>query len=186
MGELCSPICVILKGSTMAKIIWINGAFGAGKTSVAEELQRRLKAHIYDPEEAGFLIRRCLPISMHAEDFQSHPEWRTINNLLLRRIASDFDGVLLVPMTVRDPQYYRELTAGVPVALHAVLCMQHETLMARIYSRGEDDRSFAAKMADECLHAFDDIFPCALPEAVRLAVDGLTVCETADAIEQLL
>ena len=28
----------------MVKIVWLNGAFGAGKTSVAQELQRRLNA----------------------------------------------------------------------------------------------------------------------------------------------
>ena len=37
-------------------IIGINGAFGAGKTQAAYELQRRRKgAYVYDPENLGFL-----------------------------------------------------------------------------------------------------------------------------------
>jgi hypothetical protein len=42
-------------------IIWINGAFGAGKTTLAEELQRRLpEAMPFDPEYVGYtLIKWC-------------------------------------------------------------------------------------------------------------------------------
>ena len=35
-------------------IIWINGAFGSGKTNVAYELNRRIESsYVYDPEEIG-------------------------------------------------------------------------------------------------------------------------------------
>ncbi|MGH2233506.1 adenylyl-sulfate kinase, partial [Enterococcus faecalis] len=35
-------------------IIWLNGAFGAGKTTIADELQQKLlNAIIYDPEIIG-------------------------------------------------------------------------------------------------------------------------------------
>ena len=41
-------------------IIWINGAFGAGKTTLAEELSRRLsEAVLFDPEYVGYLSRPC-------------------------------------------------------------------------------------------------------------------------------
>lgn len=43
-------------------IIWINGTFGCGKTSVSNELHRRLEnSYVYDPEEIGFFIRDNLP-----------------------------------------------------------------------------------------------------------------------------
>lgn len=43
-------------------IIWLNGAFGAGKTQTAYELRRRLPgSYVYDPENAGFFIRDNLP-----------------------------------------------------------------------------------------------------------------------------
>ena len=45
-------------------IIGINGAFGAGKTQAAYELQRRHKdAYVYDPENLGFFIRSNIPPS---------------------------------------------------------------------------------------------------------------------------
>ncbi len=40
-------------------IIWINGAFGAGKTALAEELHRRLPdAVLYNPEDVGLDVLR--------------------------------------------------------------------------------------------------------------------------------
>ena len=40
-------------------ILWLNGAFGAGKSQMAFELARRLpRAFVYDPERAGCFMRR--------------------------------------------------------------------------------------------------------------------------------
>ncbi|HCJ9739900.1 TPA: tunicamycin resistance protein, partial [Escherichia coli] len=39
-------------------IIWINGPFGAGKTTLAKRLRdRRSKSLIFDPEEIGFVVK---------------------------------------------------------------------------------------------------------------------------------
>ncbi|TDO93201.1 hypothetical protein [Enemella evansiae] len=57
-------------------LIWINGAFGAGKTHTAFELHRRLPdAHVADPELIGFALRRALPPECQP-DFQDLPQWR--------------------------------------------------------------------------------------------------------------
>jgi len=38
-------------------IIWINGGFGEGKTTLAQELDRRLTdAVVYDPEDVGLML----------------------------------------------------------------------------------------------------------------------------------
>lgn len=45
-------------------IIWINGAFGAGKTQTAYELNRRIEnSFVYDPENIGFFINKSMPPS---------------------------------------------------------------------------------------------------------------------------
>jgi hypothetical protein len=47
-------------------IIWINGAFGAGKTALAEELRRRLPdAVLYNPEDVG------LPMSLIRDGYRA-------------------------------------------------------------------------------------------------------------------
>ena len=65
-------------------ILWLNGAFGAGKTTVAHELARRLPgAFIYDPEEVGYFLRKNLPAAMDRPDFQDIPLWRELNYPIL-------------------------------------------------------------------------------------------------------
>ena len=40
-------------------IIWINGTFGAGKTTAAYELQKRVKnSFVFDPERFGYVLMR--------------------------------------------------------------------------------------------------------------------------------
>ena len=58
-------------------LVWINGAFGAGKTQTAFELHRRLPdSHVADPELIGYGIHRMLPPAAR-NDFQDRPQWRT-------------------------------------------------------------------------------------------------------------
>lgn len=76
--------------------IWINGAFGAGKTQTAFELRRRLvDAHVADPELLGFALQRTLPPAART-DFQDLalaaprlPPWR----YQLRRLKVGIDHV---------------------------------------------------------------------------------------------
>lgn len=58
-------------------IIWVNGAFGSGKTQAAYELHRRIpNSYVYDPENAGYFIRDNLPADVKRGDFQHYPMWR--------------------------------------------------------------------------------------------------------------
>lgn len=43
-------------------ILWINGAFGSGKTTIAYELNRRIQdSYVYDPENVGYFLRKNAP-----------------------------------------------------------------------------------------------------------------------------
>jgi adenylate kinase family enzyme len=43
-------------------IIWLNGTFGAGKTTTARELVATTPgARLFDPELVGYLLRAILP-----------------------------------------------------------------------------------------------------------------------------
>ena len=57
----------------MPVIIWINGGFAAGKTTLAEELHRRLPdAVVYDPEDVGLMLWKWMRPN---GDFQHLPSW---------------------------------------------------------------------------------------------------------------
>ena len=122
-------------------IIWINGAFGAGKTQTAYELRRRIKhAYVYDPENAGYFIRENVPPAIREGDFQDYPMWRTFNREMLDYIASRFSGVILVPMTVTDRAYWDEMAGALAEkhgVRHFILCARRETLLRRLASRLE-------------------------------------------------
>ena len=60
----------------MPVIIWLNGAFRAGKTTLAEELHRRLPdAVVYNPEDVGLMLWKWMPPN---DDFQDLPSWREL------------------------------------------------------------------------------------------------------------
>lgn len=160
-------------------IIWLNGAFGAGKTQTAYELRRRMAdAYVYDPENAGFFIRENLPPSLPAGDFQDYPMWREFNLEMLSYIARRYDGCVIVPMTVTSRAYYDELVGALSREFdvrHIILYAERETLRKRLASRLEGPGSWAARQIDRCVRAFDtDI------TEIRLATDGLTIGQAAE------
>ncbi len=72
-------------------IVWINGAFGAGKTSVARHLlARRPGIRLFDPEQIGFMLRRMLP-DVRPDDFQDLPIWRELTVKLIAEAAAARD-----------------------------------------------------------------------------------------------
>jgi hypothetical protein len=80
-------------------LVWINGAFGSGKTQTTFELLRRAPdAHVADPELIGFGIHRMLPPSARS-DFQDRPQWRSAVVATLADAVRAHDGPVLVPMT---------------------------------------------------------------------------------------
>lgn len=140
-------------------IIWLNGAFGAGKTQTAFELQRRLPgSYVYDPENAGFFIRDNLPPGLGLDDFQDFPMWRAFNLEMLDYIASRHEGCVIVPMTLTSRAYYGELVDALAQkheVRHFILWAGRETLLKRLASRLEGPNSWGAQQIERCLRAFE-------------------------------
>ncbi|KDN57757.1 tunicamycin resistance protein [Exiguobacterium sp. AB2] len=144
-------------------IIWINGAFGSSKTIAAKQLQQRLaNAFLYDPEQAGFFIRDNLPKVMRLPDFQQYPEWRAFNVEMVVKIATSYDVVILVPMTLVEPTYADDITGslerdGFPVH-HFILSASKRTLEHRPNKQSMWFNSWRKQQIDRSLDAFvDDI-----------------------------
>ena len=128
----------------MRVIIWINGGFGAGKTTLAEELHRRLPdAVVYNPEDVGLMLWKWMPPN---GDFQHLPSWRELvvaTALSLRRHHAD---TLIVPMSLIRDGYRAEILGGLADAGEQVLHVFLETdagvlrerLNARVTHPGTD------------------------------------------------
>ena len=65
-------------------IIMINGAFGVGKTTVANKLLENLDNFmLFDPEEVGFMLRHVIPDDIkkpneRTDNFQDLEMWRSL------------------------------------------------------------------------------------------------------------
>ena len=167
-------------------IIWVNGAFGAGKTQTAHELKRRIpNSIIYDPEQVGFFINKNIPKELTKGDFQHHEIWREFNFKTLKYIHSHFNGTIIVPMTIVNPQYYEEIIGhlkdeGIDVH-HFVLGASKEILQKRLKSRFEKKNSWAEQQIERCMTGLEhDIFDG------RIDTNNLTTEQVAETIASKL
>lgn len=167
-------------------IIWLNGAFGAGKTETANELNRRIpKSHIYDPEILGETTRWVIPKELKKADFQDYEVWREGNYCFLKYLDQEYDGVLIVPMTIVNPQYFDELIGrlindGITVN-HFVLSASKDTIDNRLLNRGEEVNSWPSQQIDRCLHGLTN-------ERFQPQIDTeqLTISEVAEKIAEII
>lgn len=142
-------------------IIWINGAFGSGKTSCAYELKRRIpNSYVYDPENIGFFINKNVPSEMRKHDFQDYEQWRMFNYLILKEMYNNYSGTIIVPMTIVNPQYYDEIIQhlindGV-ILKHFILYASKTTLLKRLNKRLRRGDTWAKRNIERCINAFDN------------------------------
>jgi shikimate kinase len=117
-------------------IIWLNGTFGAGKTTTGRQLAGRLaNARLFDPEEVGYLLMRTLE-DHEFRDFQDLAPWRELVPVFTEKIALFTGQHLIAVQTVLREDYWRELTAGferTPLdVFHVLLHVDSDVLAERI------------------------------------------------------
>ncbi|MFF7052989.1 NUDIX domain-containing protein [Streptomyces griseorubiginosus] len=124
-------------------IVWINGAFGAGKTTAARELIELIpNSTLFDPEEIGAAVVRLLPPKHLAEvgDFQDLPIWRRLVIDTAAAMLAELGGTLVVPMTLLRQEYRDEIFGGLAArrisVRHLLLAPAETILRERIAGRG--------------------------------------------------
>ena len=117
-------------------IIWLNGTFGAGKTTTGMRLAGRLaNARLFDPEEVGYLLMRTLE-DHEFRDFQDLAPWRELVPVFTEKIARFTGQHLIAVQTVLREDYWQELTAGFERTsldiFHVLLHVDSDVLAERI------------------------------------------------------
>ncbi|MFE6162731.1 NUDIX domain-containing protein [Streptomyces sp. NPDC056486] len=175
-------------------IVWINGAFGAGKTSAARELIELIpNSTLFDPEIIGAGLPHLLPPKRLAEvsDFQDLPIWRRLVVDTAAALLAEVGGVLVVPMTLLRQDYRDEIFGGLAsrriTVRHVVLTPDETILRERISERPVPDLPVGETRVRQW--SFDHIAPYRAALAGWLGTDAhridtgvLTPCETAERI----
>ncbi|MER5888133.1 NUDIX domain-containing protein [Streptomyces sp. NPDC001941] len=175
-------------------IVWVNGTFGAGKTSTVRELIDLIpNSTLYDPELTGFGLRNLLPHKRLAEvdDFQDLPIWRRMVVDTAAALLAELGGVLVVPMTLLRQEYRDEVFGGLAsrrIAVHHIVLTPEETILrARIAAREEPDAPEAEQRVRQWSYDHVEPYLAALggwlgADAHRVDNSRLTPRETAEAV----
>ena len=136
------------------RVVWINGPFGVGKSTVAEALVGRWPdAILYDPELIGPLVRGLLPPPLNEGDYQDIPLWRRLVQITAIELMSLYQRPLVVPMTLVVPAYFEEIVGGLRregvQVDHFTLVARDETILARV--RGSDREEWAVAQLPRCI-----------------------------------
>ncbi|MFF3766238.1 NUDIX domain-containing protein [Streptomyces sp. NPDC001922] len=179
-------------------IVWINGAFSAGKTSAARELTDLIPGStFYDPEVIGGALAYLLPQKRLNEvtDYQDLAIWRRLVVDAAAAVLAEVGGVLVVPMTVLRQDYRDEIFGAlaarrIPVR-HVVLTPDETILRERISSREEfaDDPARSAAVRQwslDSLVRYREALPWLTADAYAVDSGALTPRETAERIAEAI
>lgn len=163
-----------------AMIVWINGPYGVGKSTLAEKLHELDGgSFIFDAESVGNAVRDNLPPELfNGWIFENYPMWHKVCSELLADIAERFHGSIYVPMTLVERDSFGKiaqplLDAGIDVK-HILLTSRYDVIHDRILKRGEDEDCWCMRNIRLCLEkqaGFSDV--------VRVASAGRPVEELA-------
>jgi 8-oxo-dGTP pyrophosphatase MutT (NUDIX family)/predicted kinase len=177
-------------------VVWINGAFGAGKTTTARELIELIpNSTLFDPEVIGAALAHLLPPKRLAEagDVQDLPIWRRLVIDTAAAMLGELGGTLVVPMTLLRQDYRDEIFGGLAarrIAVRHVLLAPAETILReRIAAREVPEAADGEIRARQW--SYDHIEPYRTALASWLTADahpvdtsGLTPFETAARIAE--
>ena len=94
-------------------IIWINGPFGVGKTTVTScILQENPSLALFDTEYVGFMLRHALEARRPVADFQDWVPWRRLVVATLAELSAELECDIVVPQTVLVERYWLEIVSG--------------------------------------------------------------------------
>jgi len=165
-------------------IVWLNGTFGAGKTTTSRELVKRLPdARVFDSEYVGLMLRHVLS-EVPVGDFQEWRPWRGLVVQTAIQVLDYLGGTLVIPQTVLVEQFWREIEqglteAGVPI-IHVVLHAEREELVRRIEADGQE--AGAGKWRLDHLDFYERARPWLSRVAQSIDTTALTPAEVADTI----
>lgn len=127
-------------------IIWLNGTFGVGKTTVGQLLAARdTRLRMFDPEWVGYMVANNLS-DREVDDFQKLQPSRTLTPLVAHEIFRFTGQHLVAVQSVLTQSYWHEISAGIRTLGHDLLHVLLDADTAVIEQRvSRDDVEASAK-----------------------------------------
>jgi 8-oxo-dGTP pyrophosphatase MutT (NUDIX family)/predicted kinase len=179
-------------------IIWVNGAFGAGKTGAARQMLDLIpESTLYEPEVVGGCLRQLLPEKRLQEvtDYQELAVWRRLVVETGAALLAEVGGVLVTPMTLLRQDHRDEIFGGLAargIEVRHVLLEPGETILReRIAARRDhpDDPptdAAACRWALDRIADYDQALPWLSRDAYTVHTAGLTPRQTALRVTEAL
>ncbi|WP_042390668.1 NUDIX hydrolase [Streptacidiphilus melanogenes] len=178
-------------------IVWLNGAFGVGKTTTVRELQQLIPgSRVFDPEDIGTLLRdRLLRPGSPARpdgsaDYQDLVAWRRLVPDALAALHAELgeDVLLIVPMALHRQDYRDEMFGALAsrcIDVHHVVLHAEETVLRK---RIEHDGAEPGARERRLAHL--DVYTAALPwlrdDAAFVDTAELTPRQAAEQVRSLV
>ncbi|MDI5965353.1 NUDIX domain-containing protein [Streptomyces sp. SL13] len=175
-------------------IVWLNGAYGAGKTTTARELVDLIPTStLYDPEATGQHLLSVLP-GDRLEDLSGYQElasWRRLVVDTAAALLNETGGMLIVPAALlrqehRDEVFGALAARGIPVR-HLLLHADETILRSRAKQR--EDTAGRAEVrpphawSRDHLTAYERALPWLTRDAHVIDTSALTARQTAARIK---
>ncbi|WP_097922303.1 AAA family ATPase [Streptomyces sp. wa1063] len=166
-------------------IIWLNGTFGAGKTTTAKEVTSLLPdSRLFDTEKVGEMLWHVLGVP--DRDFQDFPPWRGLVVETARQVLDHVGGTLVVTQTVLVESYWREIhdgltRAGIPVH-HVLLHTDRDTLVERIEADSKPESAGARQWRLDHLTDYERALPWLRREAREIDTTDVLPSRVAEAV----
>ncbi len=154
-------------------VIWLSGAYGVGKSTVAKKLGKIIpNALVFDAEEVGNAVRENYPDCPYGYIFEDYPLWAEFCYRLIEDIHDKFHMNILVDMTlVRESsrqQIIDKLRADGIEVHYFVLTACRQAIHDRILARGEDEDCWCMENLDMAMAA-----SAAIPGSIQINTDGI-------------
>lgn len=162
-------------------IVWINGAFGAGKSLTAGLVTERIpEAKIFDPEYVGYMLMPF--VSSPTGDFQDMALWRQLVVSAMTGLAREYPHPWVAPMSLINPGYRSEILGGIRGAgvdvREVILAVPEERLRERIDAdeRDTNARNWRQEHVTQAVTTFAGLTDACFVDGTR------TPDEVADAV----
>jgi deoxyadenosine/deoxycytidine kinase len=168
-------------------IIFINGPFGVGKTTIAEQLVQAVpNSLLFDPEYIGYMLRKIVEPIEKPYDFQDLPMWRTLVVATAQTLLENYGRTLIMPMTLWYRPYFDEIMQGLramePQQLHHFCLMATpSTLEQRLAERPTSTQAWCQERNSKALVALQSS-----EFAQHIATDNQTITQVLGEILKII